>query len=59
MDWYDVLIKIGVGACLGFGIIVLAKLGRKRIEQDRSAAGQLSPERNGASGTTGDRGTEP
>jgi len=59
MDWYDVLIKIGVGACLGFGIIVLAKLGRKRIEQGRGSSGQGGPERNGVSGTTGDRGIEP
>ena len=37
MDWADILVKIGVGACLGFGIIVLAKLGRKKIEQDQKA----------------------
>jgi hypothetical protein len=33
MDWTDILVKIGVGACLGFGIIVLAKLGRKKNDQ--------------------------
>lgn len=37
MDWTDILVKIGVGACLGFGIIVLAKLGRKKNDQDQKA----------------------
>ena len=37
MDWTDILVKIGVGACLGFGIIVLAKLGRKKNDQDPKA----------------------
>lgn len=59
MDWYDVLIKIAVGACLGFGIITLARLGRKKTAQDRGSAGQGGPERNGASGTSDDRGTAP
>jgi hypothetical protein len=37
MDWTDILVKIGVGACLGFGIIVLAKFGRKKNDQDPKA----------------------
>ena len=37
MDWTDILVKIGVGACLGFGIIVVAKLGRKKNDQDQKA----------------------
>lgn len=37
MDWNDILVKIGVGACLGFGIIVLAKLGRKKNDQAQKA----------------------
>jgi len=36
MEWSDLLIKIGVGACLGFGIIVLAKLGKKKNKQDHT-----------------------
>ncbi len=35
MDWSDILVKIGVGACLGFGIIVLAKLVKKSNKQGR------------------------
>jgi hypothetical protein len=35
MEWSDILVKIGVGACLGFGIIVLAKFGRKINDQDQ------------------------
>jgi hypothetical protein len=38
MDWKDALIKILVGACLGFGIIALAKLFRSKINPDRRAA---------------------
>lgn len=38
MDWTDLLVKIGVGACLGFGIIVLAKLGRKKNDQGQKAS---------------------
>lgn len=38
MDWTDILVKIGVGACLGFGIIVLAKFGRKKNDQDHKAS---------------------
>ena len=34
MEWADILTKIGVGACLGFGIIALAKLTRKKNVQD-------------------------
>ena len=37
MDWTDILVKIGVGACLGFGIIVVAKLVRKKNDQDQKA----------------------
>jgi hypothetical protein len=33
MEWSDILVKIGVGACLGFGIIVLAKLSTKKHGQ--------------------------
>ena len=33
MDWADILTKIGVGACLGFGIIALATLTRKKNDQ--------------------------
>ncbi len=29
MEWSDVLVKIAVGACLGFGIIMLAKMAQK------------------------------
>jgi hypothetical protein len=38
MEWSDLLIKIGVGACLGFGIIVLAKLLKKKNEPDQKAS---------------------
>lgn len=38
MDWTDLLVKIGVGACLGFGIIVLTKLGRKKNDQGQKAS---------------------
>ncbi len=37
MDWKDALIKILVGACLGFGIIALAKLFRNKINPDSRA----------------------
>ena len=36
-EWSDILVKIGVGACLGFGIIVLAKLGKKKNEQQNKS----------------------
>jgi len=36
MEWSDLLIKIGVGACLGFGIITLAKLVKKKNKQDHA-----------------------
>jgi len=35
MEWSDLFIKVGVGACLGFGIIVLAKLGKKKNKNDQ------------------------
>jgi hypothetical protein len=35
MEWGDILTKVGVGACLGFGIIVLAKLATKKNKQDK------------------------
>ena len=38
MEWSDLLIKIGVGACLGFGIITLAKLVKKNNKQGHSPA---------------------
>jgi len=38
MDWTDILVKIGVGACLGFGIIVVAKLVRKKNDQDQKSS---------------------
>lgn len=38
MDWSDIVVKIGVGACLGFGIIALAKLGRKKNKQDQNTS---------------------
>jgi|GEM_PF-1144731 len=38
MEWSDLLIKIGVGACLGFGIIVLAKLLKKKNEPDQKTS---------------------
>lgn len=34
MEWSDIGVKIGVGACLGFGIIVLAKLGKHKSKQE-------------------------
>lgn len=37
MEWSDILVKIGVGACMGFGIIVLVKLGKKKNEQQNSS----------------------
>ena len=38
MDWTDILVKIGVGACLGFGIIVVAKIVKKKNDQDQKAS---------------------
>jgi hypothetical protein len=38
MDWADIIVKIGVGACLGFGIIVLAKIGRKKNDRDQKTS---------------------
>ncbi len=38
MEWSDILIKVGVGACLGFGIIVLVKLGKKKNKHDQKAS---------------------
>jgi hypothetical protein len=42
MDWTGILVKIGVGACLGFGIIVLAKLGRKKNDQGQKSSNSPS-----------------
>ena len=49
MEWSDLLIKIGVGACLGFGIIVLAKLLKKKNEPDQKT---LNPNAAIKQGTT-------
>jgi hypothetical protein len=38
MEWSDILIKVGVGSCLGFGIIVLAKLGKKKNKHDQKTS---------------------
>jgi hypothetical protein len=38
MEWSDILIKVGVGACLGFGIIVLVKLGKKKNKHDQKTS---------------------
>ena len=37
MDWGDTLTKVGVGACLGFGIITLIKLAFKKNKHDEPA----------------------
>jgi hypothetical protein len=52
MDWTDAAVKIGVGACLGFGIIVLAKLGRKKNDHDHKAARSSSAVQQDTTGRT-------
>jgi len=59
MDWTDALVKIGVGACLGFGIITLAKLARRKNtpthapgERDRTSQSKNGP-------VPGDKGASP
>jgi len=37
MDWSDLLVKIAVGACLGFGIITIAKLVSKKNKKSQSS----------------------
>ncbi len=56
MDWIGTLIKIGVGACLGFGIIALARLARKNDAQGGGSDGRDGSGRKPSSGTPGDRG---
>ena len=55
MEWTDALIKIGVGACLGFGIIALAKLARKKnnggIPAGTSSRLQAKPDEHDTAGT--------
>ena len=43
MEWGDILTKVGVGACLGFGIIVLAKLATKKDNQDSTSSRPGTP----------------
>lgn len=49
MDWSDILVKIGVGACLGFGIITLAKLFvKKNMQQQKNGQAELSDQQGAA-----------
>jgi len=58
MDWYDTLVKIAVGACLGFGIIALARLTRKKDAQGGGSEGRPVTERDTTPGGHG-RGDAP
>jgi len=51
MDWSDTVIKIAVGACLGFGIIALARLTRKKDGQGGGADVQAGAVRKNSSGS--------
>ncbi len=49
MDWGDILTKVGVGICLGFGVVMLAKLANKKPiagpgPQQGSESAQEKPE---------------
>lgn len=39
MDWYDIAVKIGVGACLGFGVIAMARLAKNKNNRDQKPRG--------------------
>jgi hypothetical protein len=58
MEWTDILVKIGVGACLGFGIIVLAKLGRKKNDQDQKTPHPAPSVKQDAASTADTRGND-
>ena len=49
MEWKEIVVKIGVGACLGFGIIVLAKLAQKKNEPGNRSDNPERPARQDSS----------
>jgi len=57
MEWSDILIKLGVGACLGFGIITLAKIVAKKNKHDSTSSNPQSPatQKKSASDDAGSR----
>ena len=58
MDWTDIAVKIGVGACLGFGIIVLSKLARKKNDQDHTTSHSTPAVKQHANGRVDTRHNE-
>jgi hypothetical protein len=51
MDCTDTLVKIGVGACLGFGIIALARLARRNDGRGNGSDGRSGSGRKQADGS--------
>jgi len=57
MEWSDIFIKLGVGACLGFGIITLAKIVTKKNKHNSTSSNPESPaaQKKSASDEAGSR----
>jgi hypothetical protein len=57
MELGDILTKVGVGACFGFGIIVLAKLFMKKGKQDSTPPGSGTPAAGDSAGSENNKDT--